>query len=181
LNLFKAIYGDETVGPFLIRVLSKSKDAEVVASFREALEEIGTEQAKADLKNVAALEAPAGLKILAADDSKSMLALYRGVITDMGHTPLPATNGAEAFAFVEQGEQAAMVITDMNMPVMDGIELVSKIRQTEGMEQTPILMITTESESSQRGLAEQSGVNAFLNKPFAREKLVEMITSLLSK
>jgi CheY-like chemotaxis protein len=82
---------------------------------------------------------------------------------------------------VEQGEQAAMVITDMNMPVMDGIELVSKIRQTEGMEQTPILMITTESESSQRGLAEQSGVNAFLNKPFAREKLVEMITSLLSK
>ncbi|MDK2955165.1 MAG: hypothetical protein PWQ57_661 [Desulfovibrionales bacterium] len=181
LNLFKAVYGDETVGSFLVRVLSKSKDAEVVASFRATLEEIDTDRAKADLKTVAALEAPAGLQILAADDSKSMLALYRGVITDMGHTPLPATNGAEAFEFVEQGEEVAMVITDMNMPVMDGIELVSKIRQTEGMEQTPILMITTESESSQRGLAEQSGVSAFLNKPFAREKLVEMIETLLSK
>ncbi|MFW5836471.1 MAG: HEAT repeat domain-containing protein [Desulfovibrionaceae bacterium] len=182
VNIFKAIYPDPAVGTFLIRVLGKSKDPEVITTFREALEEMDSDQAKADLAAVASMEVQqAGLRILAADDSKSMLALYRGVITDMGHTPLPATNGAEAYDYVEQGEEVSMVITDMNMPVMDGIELVQKIRDTEGLADIPVLMITTESESSQRGMAEQSGVNAFLNKPFGREQLVEIIEQMLPK
>jgi CheY-like chemotaxis protein len=180
VNLFKALYQDEAVGAFLIKVLAQSKDPEVVTTFRETLEEIGTQRAQADLAAVASIETDtAGLRILAADDSKSMLALYRGVITDMGHVPLPAANGAEAYEFVEQGEDVGMVITDMNMPVMDGVELVQKIRQTDGLENIPVIMITTESEASQRGLAEQSGVNAFLNKPFGREQLQEMIEQML--
>ncbi|MBA4356926.1 MAG: response regulator, partial [Desulfovibrio sp.] len=80
---------------------------------------------------------------------------------------------------VEAGEFADVVITDMNMPVMDGMELVGKLRGSLGYEDVPILMVTTESEGSQRDMATKAGVTAFLTKPFKpdalKAKLMEML------
>jgi len=178
LRLFQELYKDETVGAALLVELKKSQDPEILADFATRLEEIGTDRSKAD---AASLPKPktATRKALAADDSKSMLALYRSILTDMGIEPLMAVNGQEAYAYVEAGEFADVVITDMNMPVMDGMELVGKLRGSLGYEDVPILMVTTESEGSQREMASKTGVTAFLTKPFKpadlKAKLIEML------
>ena len=84
----------------------------------------------------------------------------------LAFVPVIAANGEEAYDFIENGEEFDIIITDMNMPVMDGMELVTKIRSTSGMEDVPIIMVTTESEVSQQDLASKAGVTAFITKPF---------------
>ena len=178
LRLFVEIYKDETVGNALVAQLRTSQDAEILSDFAARLNDIGTERARADAASLPQTKT-ATRKALAADDSRSMLALYRSILTDLGFEPLMAANGQEAYAFVEAGEFVDVVITDMNMPVMDGMELVGKLRGSLGYEDVPILMVTTESEGSQRAMASSVGVTDFLTKPFKpadlKAKLLEML------
>ena len=178
LRLFQELYKDEAVAAQLMPALRLSKDAEILEAFGARLEEIGGERAQADIASLPKAQA-ATRKALAADDSKSMLALYRNILTDLGFEPLCAANGQEAYAFVEAGEFVDVVITDMNMPVMDGMELVSKLRASLGYDDVPILMVTTESEGSQRDLAAKTGVTDFLTKPFKPEALKAKLAELL--
>ena len=178
VRLFDALYEFEGAAAALIDALAESRDPEILEAFRDALEEIGGDRAEEDLarlpQNVAAAR-----KALAADDSRSMLALHRSILTDLGFEPLTGANGQEAFTFVEAGEPIELVITDMNMPVMDGMELVEKLRATEGYENIPVIMVTTESEASQRNLAQKAGVTAFITKPFKPEALKAKIQEVL--
>ncbi len=178
LRLFQELYKDEAVGAALVVELRKSQDPEILADFATRLDEIGTDRSKADALSLPKAKT-ATRKALAADDSKSMLALYRSILTELGFEPLMAANGQEAYAFVEAGEFADVVITDMNMPVMDGMELVGKLRASLGYEDVPILMVTTESEGSQRDMASRTGVTAFLTKPFKADALKAKLMALL--
>lgn len=180
LAIFKGLYPDPAVAEVLVEAVCRSRDPEVVAAFREALEALGTDQAKAHAARLPVLTAEGtGRTAIAADDSRSMLALYRGILTDLGITPLTAMNGKEAYAHLEMGETPEIIITDMNMPVMDGMELVGKIRSTPGCETVPIIMVTTESEGSQRELAAKAGVTDFLTKPFKPAQLTELVKKYL--
>jgi len=178
LRLFQELYKDEFVGDHLIDALRLSQDQEVLDAFSLRLTEIGSARARADAATLPRAKT-ATRKALVADDSKSMLALYRRILTDLGFEPLLAANGQEAYAYVENAEFADVVITDMNMPVMDGVELVGKLRASLGYDDTPILMVTTESENSQRDLAAKAGVNAFITKPFKPEDLKAKLMELL--
>ncbi|MGE4265492.1 MAG: HEAT repeat domain-containing protein [Desulfovibrio sp.] len=178
LRLFQELYKDELVGDHLIDALRLSQDQDTLDAFAQRLGEIDTPRARADAATLHRAKA-ATRKALVADDSKSMLALYRRLLTDLGVEPLLAANGQEAYAYVENAEFADVVITDMNMPVMDGIELVAKLRASLGYEETPILMVTTESENSQRDVATRVGVSAFITKPFKPEELQAKVLELL--
>lgn len=179
LRLFQELYKDELVGDRLIDALRLSQDQDILDAFAQRLEDIGSARSRADAATLPQARA-ATRKAIAADDSKSMLALYRRILTDMGFEPLLAANGQEAYAYVENGEFVDVVITDMNMPVMDGVELVAKLRGSLGYDETPILMVTTESEASQREVASKAGVTAFINKPFRPEELKAALAGLLS-
>ncbi|AMK12860.1 HEAT repeat domain-containing protein [Pseudodesulfovibrio indicus] len=168
--VFDALYENQGAGDALIDALAESKDPEVVEEFRAVLGEIGGSRAQEDLDRLPTLTTGTR-KALAADDSRSMCAMHRAILTDLGFEPFMATNGEEAYDYVEQGEEFEVVITDMNMPIMDGMELVGKIRSTPGMEDVPIIMVTTESEASQQGLAAKTGVTAFITKPFKPDDL----------
>lgn len=170
LRLFQELYKDDLVAPILLDALRNSQDQDILDAFAQRLAEMGTERARADAANLPKARA-ATRKALAADDSKSMLALYRRLLTELGFEPLLAANGQEAYAFVESGEMVDLVITDMNMPVMDGVELVGKLRASLGYEDVPIVMVTTESENSQRDVAAKAGVSSFITKPFKPEAL----------
>lgn len=180
LRLFQELYKDDLVGDHLVDALRLSQDQDILDAFSQRLTEIGTARARADAATLPHARV-ATRKALVADDSKSMLALYRRILTDLGFEPLLAANGQEAYAYVENAEFADVVITDMNMPVMDGIELVGKLRASLGYDDTPILMVTTESENSQREVATKVGVSAFITKPFKPEefkaKLIELLGS----
>jgi len=178
LRLFQELYKDELVGDILMDALCRSQDQDILDAFAARLGEIGTDRARHDAASLPKARS-ATRKALAADDSKSMLALYRRILTDLGFEPLLAANGQEAFAFVESGEFVDVVITDMNMPVMDGVELVGKLRGALGYEDMPIIMVTTESENSQRDVASKAGVSAFITKPFKPEELKATLLQLL--
>jgi Response regulators consisting of a CheY-like receiver domain and a winged-helix DNA-binding domain len=178
LRLFQELYKNEAVGQFMVAALCQSNDPEILEAFATRLTEIGDERALADLAKLPQAKA-ATRKALAVDDSKSMLALYRSILTDLGFEPLCASNGQEAYAFVDAGEFVDIVITDMNMPVMDGMELVSKLRGSLGYDDVPILMVTTESEGSQQEMATKTGVTSFLTKPFKPAALKAKIQEML--
>jgi CheY-like chemotaxis protein len=108
-----------------------------------------------------------------------MLLFYRGIGTSLGLDVTTATNGREALDLVEAGETFEAVVTDLNMPVMDGLELTRRLRANFFTSATPVLMATTESEASQRNLALQAGVSGFLNKPLRPEVLAEALGRIL--
>lgn len=178
-NIFDALYENAGAGDGLIAALEQSNDPEIIEVFRNLLQDIGGTRAEEDL---ARLPEPttATRKALAADDSRSMCAMHKAILSDLEFEAFVAPNGQEAFDFIEQGEEFDIIITDMNMPVMDGLELVGKIRSTPGYEDVPIIMVTTESESSQQDLATKTGVTAFVTKPFKPDVLKEKINELVS-
>ena len=177
-TLFTTLFENRGVAEQLTRALVASRDPDVVATFRQALESIDTPYALEVLPTLSTATAQ-GPKALAADDSRSMCAMHRTILTDLGFTPYLAANGEEAYEYIDQGTKFDIVITDMNMPIMDGIELVSKIRNTPGCSNLPIIMVTTESEASQQKLATKSGVSAFVTKPFKPDVLKATIKKLL--
>lgn len=180
LNIFESLYEEDKLGRFIMNAVVASKDSEVHEAFRNKLQEIGGDNAAKDIARLPEAEQDINRRALAADDSKSMLALYRSILTGSGFEPSVAENGQQAYDFVEQGTDFDIIITDMNMPVMDGMELVSKLRNTPGFEDTPIIMVTTESETSQQSLAAKTGVTAFITKPFSPEQLRDKIAEYIS-
>jgi CheY-like chemotaxis protein len=178
-RIFDALYETEGAAEALMDFLSQSRDPEIISDFHQVLSEIGGARAEADIARLPKVSAGTH-KALAADDSRSMCAMHRAILTDLGYEPFIGANGEEAYDFVEQGEEFDVIITDMNMPVMDGMELVSKLRNTPGYEGVPIIMVTTESEASQVDMAERAGVTAFVTKPFKPDTLkakIEEVTS----
>jgi len=177
--IFDALYETEGAADALMDALIGSKDAQIIEEFRQILSEIGGDRAEGDIARLPQLSAATN-KALAADDSRSMCAMHRAILTDLGYEPFIAANGEEAYDFVEQGEEFDVIITDMNMPVMDGMELVSKLRNTHGYEDVPIIMVTTESEASQVDMAKKAGVTAFVTKPFKPDTLKAKIQEVTS-
>ncbi|WP_421903423.1 HEAT repeat domain-containing protein [Maridesulfovibrio sp.] len=180
VNVFQALYGEGKIGRFLMNAVAASKDSEVHEAFRTKLAEIGGEEAEADMARLPEAVVAGGKRALAVDDSKSMLALYRSILTNGGYEPTVAENGQEAYSHIELSEEFDVIITDMNMPVMDGMEFVSKLRQTEGYADIPVIMVTTESEYSQQELARKTGVNDFITKPFTADQLKAKIAEYVS-
>lgn len=180
-RLFSNLYSDQRVGDLLIDALATSKDAKILAAFDEVLSSFtqAPNRVKEDLERLPGLQ-NAARTALVADDSKSMLAMQRSILTDLGYAPTLVTDGAQALDLAEE-EDFDLVLTDMNMPVMDGMELIQELRAMEEYEDVPIIMITTESEAAQRNMAEQSGVTAFITKPFKPEALKAIISNLPEK
>ncbi len=179
-TIFDSLYEKGEAADKLIEALAKSKDPEIIESFMGVLTKVGGSRVEKDLARLPKLSSVTR-KALAADDSRSMCAMHRAILTDLGLVPSIGSNGEEAYAYVEQGEKFDIVITDMNMPIMDGMELVGKLRHTPGYEEVPIIMVTTESEASQQSLAKKAGVTAFVTKPFKPDTLKAKIMELLDE
>ncbi|WP_432734805.1 response regulator [Maridesulfovibrio sp. FT414] len=179
VNIFGGLYTEGKIGRFLMNAIAASKDHVVHDAFRDKLREMGGAEAEADIARLPERAVGSGRRALAVDDSKSMLALYRSILTGAGYEPTVAENGQEAYGYVESGEIFDVIISDMNMPVMDGMEFVSKLRQTNGFEAVPVIMVTTESEYSQQDLARKTGVNDFITKPFTADQLKAKIAEFM--
>jgi CheY-like chemotaxis protein len=180
-NIFAALFTlDEAIGKLLAEEVGLSGDSELVSQFCEKLREIGTGAALStaqDLEKKAAKSA--GPQILAVDDSKAMLNFYRSIASSMGLNIVTAMNGKEGLNALYGGEPFRLVITDMNMPVMDGIEFTRSMKEDPSYAELPVIMITTESERSQQAIAKEAGVTRFLQKPFSVDALQELISSYL--
>ncbi len=118
--------------------------------------------------------------ILAVDDMRSMRDLVKSVLEKRGHSVTTHDDGTSALAFA-QSNKVDLVISDINMPSMDGISLVEALRGLPGYRNTPILMLTTEDAQDKKNQARAAGANGWIQKPFNPDRLVNAVDKTLSK
>ncbi len=119
-------------------------------------------------------------KILIAEDSPTMRSLIVSTIAAMGEfETVEAANGFEALRILPR-EKVDLIITDINMPDINGLELVSFIRNNENYRKTPLFIISTEGSERDREKGLALGANAYLVKPFAPHQLQELVRKFLS-
>jgi two-component system chemotaxis response regulator CheY len=121
------------------------------------------------------------LRVLVVDDSSTMRRIIANTLKKLGHNEIiEAGDGTEALQIVEAGKPD-LILTDWNMPKMDGREFVQTLRQKPDMGGIPVLMVTTQAEQPDAVLALEAGVNDYVVKPFTPEALKEKIEEVLSK
>ncbi|HVZ53544.1 MAG TPA: response regulator [Pseudolabrys sp.] len=121
-------------------------------------------------------EEDAGLakRILTIDDSKTIRDMLRLTLLDAGFTVLQAVDGVDGIDVLGKNE-VDIVITDINMPKMDGYGVIRHMRAQPEHKSTPILVLTTESELEKRNIAREAGATGWMVKPFDPEQLVATI------
>ena len=117
-------------------------------------------------------------QILVVDDSASMRNMVTATLKSAGHQVRDAGDGQAALGIAKTASFDA-VVTDLNMPVMDGIELVKNLRAMPTYKYTPILLLTTESSVDKKSAGKQAGATGWLVKPFNPEKLLATIDRVL--
>jgi len=117
---------------------------------------------------------------MVVDDSKVMVEMVKAALLEEGHNIITAYDGDEALELAREAE-ANLVISDINMPNMSGISLVSKLRRLEGYEEVPIIMLTTESSDFKKNKAKAMGASAWLQKPIEPDRLIRAVNTMLAK
>jgi two-component system chemotaxis response regulator CheY len=117
--------------------------------------------------------------LITVDDSSTMRRIIKNTLQKLGFTNvLEAENGVEALEVMSKNH-IDMIITDWNMPEMDGLTYVKTVRTKDQYKDTPILMITTEAAKEDILIALKSGVNNYVVKPFTPDTLQEKVFKLL--
>jgi two-component system chemotaxis response regulator CheY len=115
---------------------------------------------------------------LVVDDSVSMRQMVAQTLRSGGFTVLEGANGQEALKHLD-GRQIDVIVTDLNMPVMDGITFIKETRQRTSYKFTPILMLTTESQEGRKQEGKKAGATGWLVKPFDPNSLLGVIARVV--
>jgi two-component system chemotaxis response regulator CheY len=116
--------------------------------------------------------------ILAVDDSASMRQMVNFTLKGAGYQVVQATDGVEALEYA-RGNAVDLVLTDVNMPRMDGITLVRELRALATYRYTPMLVLTTESSQEKKMQGKQAGATGWIVKPFNPDQLLATIARVL--
>ena len=118
-------------------------------------------------------------RILIVDDSKTMRDMVNFTLSSSGFNVTEANDGVEALhALMEDTGGFDLIITDLNMPNMDGFGLIERVRAHQKYRFTPILMLTTESDTSKKDRGKSLGATGWIVKPFNPEKLVQVVNKV---
>lgn len=116
--------------------------------------------------------------ILVVDDFNSTRQVIRSILEKEGHQVLLAENGEAALEHLNK-RNVELVLTDLNMPGMNGIELVKAIRKSEKYYRVPVLMLTTEMNNEKIRTAQNAGITGLIKKPFQTGDFIRMINRIL--
>ena len=117
---------------------------------------------------------------LVVDDSATLREMVSYTLKQAGFEPLTGGNGQEALDKLT-GQQLDLIITDLNMPVMDGLTFIRAVRARDEYKFVPILMLTTESQADMKGQGKAAGATGWLVKPFNPEMLLQVIGKVVPK
>jgi two-component system chemotaxis response regulator CheY len=121
------------------------------------------------------------MKILIVDDFSTMRRIIKNLLRDLGFTNTQeADDGATALPMLQNGN-FDFLITDWNMPGMQGIDLLKTVRADPNLNTLPVLMVTAEAKREQIVEAAQSGVNGYIVKPFTAQTLEEKINKIFER
>lgn len=119
-----------------------------------------------------------GKCVLAVDDSKTMRDMVSFTLRGAGYTVVEADNGVNALKVLQNTAKVDVIITDVNMPEMDGITLVRRIRSQPQHAGTPVLILTTESDQSKKDEGRSAGATGWIVKPFSPDKLLQIVAKV---
>ena len=121
------------------------------------------------------------MKILVVDDFSTMRRIIKNLLKDLGFTNVQeADDGSTALPMLQQGD-FDFVVTDWNMPGMQGIDLLRAIRADDNLKHLPVLMVTAEAKKEQIVAAAQAGVNGYVVKPFTAATLKEKLEKIFER
>jgi two-component system chemotaxis response regulator CheY len=113
-------------------------------------------------------------RVMTVDDSKTMRDMVAFTLSSAGFQVSQAEDGKKALVLLATNP-VDVLITDLNMPVMDGVALIRAVRSDPKWRRLPILMLTTESDANKKAEGKNAGATGWLVKPFNPEKLVEVV------
>lgn len=119
-------------------------------------------------------------KILAVDDSRSLRRMVSFTLRQAGHEISEAENGREALAIAAE-IQFDLILLDINMPELDGLETVKGLRRMPSYQNTPVLMLTTEASEEKKSEGRAAGASGWMVKPFSPDKLVAVVDRVLQR
>nr|WP_026245109.1 response regulator [Alkalispirochaeta alkalica] len=115
-------------------------------------------------------------KILVVDDSISMRQIISIILSGAGYQPVLAADGPEGLKLLD--DQTELILCDYNMPNMNGVDFISRVRQGRINAAVPIVMVTTESEDARKQEAKAAGATAWLTKPVEKEALLQVVSKV---
>lgn len=116
--------------------------------------------------------------ILTVDDSASIRQMVSFTLKSAGYTVMEAVDGADGLSKAKM-KSVDLVLTDQNMPNMDGLTLIKSLRMLPQYKSTPILMLTTESSDAMKASGRAAGATGWLVKPFDPQKLIEVVKKVV--
>lgn len=117
-------------------------------------------------------------KILLVDDSASVRTVAGIALRGAGYEVLEATNGKEALGKMT-GDKLHLIISDVNMPVMDGITFLKEVKQHPNYRFTPVIMLTTEAGEDKKAQGRAAGAKAWIVKPFQPQHMLDAVSKLI--
>lgn len=119
-------------------------------------------------------------KVLVVDDSESIRDVVSYTLRQEGFEVVTAADGSKALEMIkEEQDKFKLVVTDLYMPIMNGLELIREIRNLDSYKGVPILFLTTESQLDKKKEAKKAGATGWIVKPFQPEKLVKALKKVL--
>lgn len=120
------------------------------------------------------------MKLLVVDDSSTMRRIIKNTLARLGYKDiLEGADGLEGWVAMDANPDIDMLITDWNMPEMNGLELVKKVRADDRFKDVPIIMVTTEGGKAEVITALKAGVNNYIVKPFTPQVLKEKLAAVM--
>jgi len=116
--------------------------------------------------------------ILTVDDSASVRQMVSFTLRTVGYEVTEAVDGKDGLVKAERGK-FDLIITDLNMPIMDGIQLITALRKLPGYSFVPILMLSTESQAEKKDAGRKAGATGWIVKPFNADQLVAVVQKLV--
>jgi two-component system chemotaxis response regulator CheY len=119
------------------------------------------------------------MKILIVDDSEMVRNYYYYILKNAGFDVISAVDGADGLEKLFRSDNVDLVISDINMPNMDGYSMIEKIRQDETFEDIPIIIVSTEDEAQDKQKGYDAGADVYIVKPLEPNVLIENIKLLI--
>ncbi|MCM2281239.1 MAG: response regulator [Bdellovibrionaceae bacterium] len=118
-------------------------------------------------------------KILIVDDSDAVRGQVKAALEGAGFQVVEAVDGLDGLAKANENKDVNLIISDVNMPRMDGLTMCGRVREIAELKQTPIFMLTTETDAGMKDKGKAFGVRAWMVKPFNAEKMVMGVKKIL--
>ena len=117
-------------------------------------------------------------KVLIVDDSKTVREILQSTLSEAGYEVCAAEDGHGALELVS-GKEYDLLMTDLNMPQMDGLKFISEVRKIPGRRFLPIVVLSSEDKETMRQECSKAGASGYLQKPFDREQVLRILNTII--